>query len=136
MIDDYIIARAAQRMKQLREAGADIALAEGGTTNGHDQLVQLGGRGAVEVVARRDALLAVQLVRQLQRLGDGATMDRRGSTGGYQLVAESVQPLMHDPSTATGRAALNLDAGADGLDGPHGRHRPRQHGEIQRQRCH
>lgn len=50
------------------------------------------------------------------RLGDRDTTDRQGATGGYQLVAESVQPLMHDPSTPAGRTALGLDDGAASLD--------------------
>ncbi len=45
-----------------------------------------------------------------------ATDDPHGSTGGYSLVAETVQPLMHDPSTPAGRDALNLGADAAGLD--------------------
>lgn len=50
------------------------------------------------------------------RLGGTATSDRRGGTGGYLLVAESVQPLMHDPATAAGRDALNLPPEAASLD--------------------
>ncbi|MGE3340283.1 MAG: FtsX-like permease family protein, partial [Alphaproteobacteria bacterium] len=50
------------------------------------------------------------------RLGGAATGDRRGGTGGYLLVAESVQPLMHDPATAAGRDALNLPPEAASLD--------------------
>lgn len=50
------------------------------------------------------------------RLGGTATSDPHGGTGGYLLVAESVQPLMHDPSTAAGRDALNLPPDAATLD--------------------
>ena len=43
------------------------------------------------------------------RRKDGATLlDRKSGTGGYPLLAESLLPLVHDPSTAEGRDALNL----------------------------
>ena len=40
----------------------------------------------------------------------GVAPDARWSaTGGFALIAESAAPLMHDPNTADGRAALGLD---------------------------
>jgi putative ABC transport system permease protein len=50
--------------------------------------------------------------------------DVRSGSGGYALIAESVVPLMHDPSTADGRRALNLDAGLEGIDVARFRFRP------------
>jgi putative ABC transport system permease protein len=43
------------------------------------------------------------------RRGAEDTNDARSGTGGYTLIAETVVPLMHDPSTAEGRDALGLD---------------------------
>src|SRR5206468_11051305 len=44
------------------------------------------------------------------RLGADASTDPKSPTGGYALIAETVAPLMHDPSTPAGREALNLNA--------------------------
>jgi ABC-type antimicrobial peptide transport system permease subunit len=35
-------------------------------------------------------------------------IEPKSASGGYPLIAETVAPLMHDPSTADGRRALNL----------------------------
>jgi hypothetical protein len=46
------------------------------------------------------------------RRGAEDSQEPRSATGGYALVAETVAPLMNDPSTAAGRQALNLNVGA------------------------
>lgn len=45
------------------------------------------------------------------RRGVDDSQDPKSATGGYSLMAETVAPLMHDPSTPAGRDALNLNAG-------------------------
>ena len=37
-----------------------------------------------------------------------AASDPASGTGGYELIVESLLPIVHDPSTASGRQALNL----------------------------
>ena len=44
------------------------------------------------------------------RRGADDSLDPKSATGGYSLIAETVAPLMHDPSTPAGREALNLNA--------------------------
>ena len=44
------------------------------------------------------------------RRGDEPIGDRRSSSGGYTLIAETLAPLMHDPASPAGREALNLGA--------------------------
>jgi ABC-type lipoprotein release transport system permease subunit len=44
------------------------------------------------------------------RRGADDSVDPKSATGGYALIAETVAPLMHDPSTPAGREALNLTA--------------------------
>jgi hypothetical protein len=39
-----------------------------------------------------------------------AAFDRKGGTGGYTLLAETLLPVAHDPNDAAGREALNLGA--------------------------
>jgi ABC-type lipoprotein release transport system permease subunit len=86
-------------------------------------LVRLGLRNLSARPAR--SLLSVALIAGASflivavgafRLGGRTTSDPHGGTGGYLLVAESVQPLMHDPATAAGRDALNLPPDAATLD--------------------
>ena len=52
------------------------------------------------------------------RHGGDAPRDRRGSAGGYTLLAESLVPVHHDPASTEGREALGLTgADDDVLDG-------------------
>ena len=46
------------------------------------------------------------------RLDADDSLDPKSATGGYALIAETVAPLMHDPSTPAGREALNFKADA------------------------
>lgn len=44
------------------------------------------------------------------RKGDqDLSRDRKSGTGGFPLMAESLLPLVHDPNSATGREALNIE---------------------------
>jgi ABC-type lipoprotein release transport system permease subunit len=49
------------------------------------------------------------------RRGMEDVSDPRSASGGYQLIAETMAPLMHDPSTADGRLALGLDPEFEGI---------------------
>jgi putative ABC transport system permease protein len=51
-----------------------------------------------------------------RRDGTGTSLAPAGGTGGFALMAEATVPLMHDPNTPAGRAAMGLDAGG-ALDG-------------------
>jgi len=46
-----------------------------------------------------------------RRDGASASLEPSGGTGGFALLAEAAVPLMHDPNTPAGRAAMGLDAG-------------------------
>lgn len=50
--------------------------------------------------------------------------DRQSASGGYSLIAETIAPLMHDPSTHDGRLALNLGAELKGIQVSRFRLRP------------
>ncbi len=50
--------------------------------------------------------------------------DVKSASGGYALIAETVVPLMHDPSTPEGRDALNLGSELDGIQVARFRLRP------------
>jgi putative ABC transport system permease protein len=49
-------------------------------------------------------------VAAFRRDGAAASLERSGGTGGFALLAEAAVPLMHDPNTPAGRAAMGLDA--------------------------
>ncbi|MEQ1898836.1 MAG: FtsX-like permease family protein [Vicinamibacterales bacterium] len=92
-------------------------------TPGPRALVRLGMRNASARPSR--SLLSVALIAGASflivavgafRQGTEASTDPHSGTGGYSLVAESMQPLMHDPATPAGRDALNLGADAANLD--------------------
>ena len=86
-------------------------------------LVRLGMRNASARPSR--SLLSVALIAGASflivavgafRQGTETSTDPHSGTGGYSLVAESMQPLMHDPSTPAGRDGLNLGADAATLE--------------------
>ena len=92
-------------------------------TPGPRALVRLGMRNASARPSR--SLLSVALIAGASflivavgafRQGTEASTEPHSGTGGYSLVAESMQPLMHDPATPAGRDALNLAADAANLD--------------------
>jgi len=56
--------------------------------------------------------------------------DAKSASGGYGLVAETISPLMHDPSTAEGRNALNLGSELEGISVARFRLRPGDDGSC------
>jgi putative ABC transport system permease protein len=58
------------------------------------------------------------------RRGAESGSDPRSASGGYALIAETVTPLMHDPSTIDGRVALNLGSELEGIQVARFRLRP------------
>jgi hypothetical protein len=44
-----------------------------------------------------------------------SAVDRNSGTGGYQLLAESMIPIVHDPNTPEGREALNLSSAREAV---------------------
>lgn len=100
-------------------------------TPGPRALVRLGMRNASARPSR--SLLSVALIAGASflivavgafRQGTEASTDPHSGTGGYSLIAESMQPLMHDPSTPAGRDALNLGADTATLEVARFRLRP------------
>jgi hypothetical protein len=55
-------------------------------------------------------IVAVDAFRRDSR---DVNLDRKSGSGGFPLLAESLVPLVQDPNTAEGRAALNIGNGAD-----------------------
>ena len=62
-------------------------------------------------------IVAVDAFRR--RDSNDVARDRKSGSGGFQLLAESLLPVVHDPNTAEGREALNLvsDQDAAALEG-------------------
>jgi hypothetical protein len=55
-------------------------------------------------------------VDAFRRRDSGASQDTKSGSGGFPLMAESLLPVIHDPNSKDGRAALNLgDAGSASL---------------------
>jgi putative ABC transport system permease protein len=54
------------------------------------------------------AAFIIVAVDSFRRSGVAAD-DRKSGTGGYQLLAESLLPVVHDPNTSEGRESLNLN---------------------------
>jgi putative ABC transport system permease protein len=56
-------------------------------------------------------------VDAFRRDNTGFSHDKKSGTGGFPLMAESLLPIVHDPSSNEGRRALNIgdDAGPSGL---------------------
>jgi ABC-type lipoprotein release transport system permease subunit len=65
-------------------------------------------RSVLSVALIAAATFLIVAIGAFRRGGDDS-LDPRSATGGYTLIAETVAPLMHDPSTPAGRAALNLN---------------------------
>jgi ABC-type lipoprotein release transport system permease subunit len=59
------------------------------------------------------AAFIIVAVDSFRRDGRTSTLDRKSGGGGYPLMAESALPLVHDPNTAEGREALNLNTAGD-----------------------
>ncbi|HKY29112.1 MAG TPA: FtsX-like permease family protein [Pyrinomonadaceae bacterium] len=66
------------------------------------------GRSVLCIALIASAAFIIVSVDAFRRKDGAALLDRKSGTGGYPLLAESLLPLVHDPSTAEGRDALNL----------------------------
>ena len=80
-------------------------------------IVRLGFRGASSRPARSvlsaaliaSATFVIFSIDAFRRGADDPSSDPHSGTGGYALVAQSELPMVHDPGTADGRAALLID---------------------------
>jgi ABC-type lipoprotein release transport system permease subunit len=72
------------------------------------------GRSVLCIALIAAATFIIVAVDAFRRDSRATTLDRKSGSGGYPLLAESLLPLLHDPSTAEGRDNLNLPA----LDDP------------------
>jgi hypothetical protein len=89
------------------------------TGHGWPALIRLGfrnaavrpGRSTLSIALVASATFIIVAVEAF-RLPDDAAADRRGGTGGFALVADSLLPLHHDPGSAEGRDALGIDGTA------------------------
>ncbi|HEV7891956.1 MAG TPA: ABC transporter permease [Pyrinomonadaceae bacterium] len=70
------------------------------------------GRSVLCIALIASAVFIIVAVDAFRR-DDSAARDMSSGGGGYALTAESLLPLVHDPNTAEGRDALNLNVGGD-----------------------
>ncbi|HYE16667.1 MAG TPA: FtsX-like permease family protein, partial [Pyrinomonadaceae bacterium] len=68
------------------------------------------GRSVLCITLIASAAFVIVAVDAFRREGRAAARDRKSGDGGYQLMAESLLPVVHDPNTPEGRDALNLTA--------------------------
>jgi ABC-type antimicrobial peptide transport system permease subunit len=68
------------------------------------------GRATTAVALIACATFIIVAVGAFRRGAPEGSGDRASGTGGYALIGQSVQPLMHDPGTEAGRDALSLPA--------------------------
>ena len=73
------------------------------------------GRTTLCIALIASAAFIIVSVDAFRRSGVTAT-DRKSGTGGFPLLAESLLPIAHDPNSASGREALNLNS-TDQLNG-------------------
>jgi ABC-type lipoprotein release transport system permease subunit len=66
------------------------------------------GRSVLCIALIASAAFTIVAVDAFHREGGEAGLDPRSGTGGYTLLADTLLPIAHDPSTASGRDALNL----------------------------
>jgi putative ABC transport system permease protein len=66
------------------------------------------GRSVLSVAVIASATFVLVSVDAFRRDGASATDDPRSGVGGYQLLVESLLPIVHDPNSREGREALNL----------------------------
>ena len=67
------------------------------------------GRSVLCIALIASAVFIVVAVDAFRREGAGDTRDPGSGTGGYALLADTLLPIVHDPSTLTGRDALNVN---------------------------
>ena len=66
------------------------------------------GRSVLTMAVVASATFILMAVGAFRRDGLAATDDPQSGTGGYDLMVESILPVVHDPNTQEGRDALNL----------------------------
>ena len=66
------------------------------------------GRSVLSMAVIASATFILISVDAFRRDSTGMSDDPRSGTGGYELLIESLLPVIHDPNTAEGREALNL----------------------------
>ena len=73
------------------------------------------GRSVLCIALIAFAAFIIVAVDAFRREGAGDVLDRASGTGGYTLLADSLLPVVHDPSTAAGQDELFIgDLFADG----------------------
>ena len=73
------------------------------------------GRSVLCIALIAFAAFIIVAVDAFRREGAGDVLDRSSGTGGYTLLADTLLPLVHDPSTSEGRDELFIgDLFADG----------------------
>ena len=66
------------------------------------------GRSVLCIALIASAAFIIVAVDAFHREGGEGERDPRSGTGGYTLLADTLLPIAHDPSTAAGRDALNV----------------------------
>ena len=66
------------------------------------------GRSVLCIALIASAAFIIVAVDAFHREGGEGLLDPRSGTGGYTLLADTLLPVVHDPSTAAGRDALNV----------------------------
>jgi ABC-type antimicrobial peptide transport system permease subunit len=66
------------------------------------------GRSVLSMAVVASATFILVAVGAFRRDGLASTADQRSGTGGYDLIVESLLPIVHDPNSSDGREALNL----------------------------
>ena len=78
------------------------------------------GRSVLCIALIASAAFIIVAVDAFRREGGGDPRDRRSGTGGYTLLADTLLPIVHDPSTPQGREDLfisDLFEAGEPLDG-------------------
>jgi len=66
------------------------------------------GRSVLCIALIASAAFIIVAVEAFHREGAEGVLDPLSGTGGYTLLADTLLPIVHDPSTAAGRDALNV----------------------------
>ena len=66
------------------------------------------GRSVLCIALIASAAFIIVAVDAFRREGGGVELDPQSGTGGFTLLADTLLPIVHDPSTDVGRDALNI----------------------------
>ena len=78
------------------------------------------GRSVLSIALIASAAFIIVAVDAFRREGGGDPLDRSSGTGGYTLLADTLLPIVHDPTTPQGREGLfisDLFEAGEPLDG-------------------